>query len=117
MVARADGTYSRLLAKLARTDLLALDDWLLTSLKDSERRDILAVVEARYERHSTLIATQLPTNAWHPAIGEPTLADTICDRLIHRAHRIDLTGPTMRTPKPISDTGTKPEEGKAKKKS
>lgn len=115
-VARADGSYSRLLAKLARTDLLALDDWLLTPLKDSERRDLLEVIEDRYERAATLIATQLPVTAWHQAIGEPTLADAICDRLIHRAHRIDLSGPTLREPKPSTEAANKREEGTQKKK-
>lgn len=95
-VARGDGSYTRLLAKLTRTDLLAIDDWLLTPLKDPERRDLLEIVEDRYQRSATLIATQLPLTAWHEAIGEPTLADAICDRLIHRAHRIDLKGHSMR---------------------
>ena len=95
-VARGDGTYVRLLARLAKTDLLALDDWLLAALKDAERRDLLEVIEDRTERASTLIASQLPVKTWHEAIGEPTLADAICDRLIHPAHRIALKGPSMR---------------------
>ena len=95
-VARADGSYTRLLAKLARIDLLAIDDWLLTPFKENERRDLLEIIEDRYERGSTLIATQLPTTGWHQAIGEPTVADAICDRLLHRAHRIDLRGPSLR---------------------
>lgn len=96
VVARADGSYSRMLAKLARIELLAIDDWLLTPFKENERRDLLEIIEDRYERGSTLIATQLPTAGWHQAIGEPTVADAICDRLLHRAHRIDLRGPSMR---------------------
>lgn len=95
-VARGDGSYGRALAKLAKVDLLAIDDWLLAPLKDPERRDLLEIVEDRYELRSTLIASQLPIPAWHEAIGEPTLADAICDRLIHRAHRIELKGPSMR---------------------
>ncbi len=95
-IARGDGSYGRLLAKLAKLDLLAIDDWLLAPLKDPERRDLLEVIEDRYDRTSTLIATQLPTGAWHEAIGDPTLADAICDRLIHRAHHIELRGPSMR---------------------
>jgi len=98
-IARGDGSYTRLLAKLTRIDLLAIDDWLLTSLKEPERRDLLEVIEDRYQRSSTLIATQLPVTAWHEAIGEPTLADAICDRLIHRAHRIELKGHSMRKTK------------------
>ncbi len=95
-VARGDGSYGRRLLKLAKTNLLAIDDWLINPLKDSERRDLLEILEDRVESASTLIATQLPVKAWHEAIGEPTLADAICDRLIHRAHRIDLKGISMR---------------------
>jgi DNA replication protein DnaC len=112
VVARGDGSYSRLLAKLARTDLLAIDDWLLTPLKDPERRDLLEIIEDRYERGSTLIATQLPTKTWHESIGEPTLADAICDRLLHRAHRIDLQGHSMRRRDP-EESGGKEKTAKA----
>jgi len=95
-VARADGSYTRLLARLAKTDLLAIDDWLLAPLKDPERRDLLEVIEDRYERASTLITSQLPVKSWHEAIGEPTVADAICDRLVHCAHKIELRGPSLR---------------------
>jgi DNA replication protein DnaC len=95
-VARGDGSYGRRLLKLAKTNLLAIDDWLINPLKDSERRDLLEILEDRAESASTLIATQLPVKAWHEAIGEPTLADAICDRLVHRAHRIVLKGISMR---------------------
>jgi DNA replication protein DnaC len=86
------------LVRLAKLDLLAIDDWLLAALTDAERRDLLEVIEDRSERASTLIASQLPPTAWHAAIGEPSVADAICDRLIHRAHRLTLKGPTMRDP-------------------
>jgi len=99
-VSRADGSYSRLLARLAKVDLLALDDWLLAPLTDAERRDLLEVIEDRSERGSTLVAGQLAIDGWHQAIGEPTLADAICDRLLHHAHRIELKGPSMRDPMP-----------------
>lgn len=97
-VARGDGSYGRVLSRLAKVSLLVIDDWLINPIKEPERRDLLEVFEDRYERGSTLLTTQLPVKAWHEAIGEPTLADAICDRLIHRAHRIDLTmkGPSMR---------------------
>jgi len=108
-VARADGSYGRLLARLAKTDLLVFDDWLLVPLKDPERRDLLEVVEDRYERASTLIATQLPVKAWHEAIGEPTLADALCDRLVHCAHKIELRGPSMRQ---VRATAAKRKTGK-----
>src|SRR5215831_12463806 len=97
-VSRGDGTYARLLARLAKLDLLAIDDWLLAPLSDAERRDLLEVIEDRTERTATLIATQLPPTAWHAAIGDPSVADAICDRLIHRAHKLTLKGPTMRDP-------------------
>ena len=95
-VARGDGSYTRALSQLAKTDLLILDDWLLTPLKDSERRDLLEVIEDRHERASTLITSQVPVKAWHDALGEPTIADAICDRLIHGAHRLELKGGSMR---------------------
>ena len=97
-VSRGDGTYARLLVRLAKLDLLAIDDWLLAPLTDAQRRDLLEVIEDRSERAATLIASQLPSTAWHAAIGEPSVADAICDRLIHRAHRLTLKGPTMRDP-------------------
>jgi IstB-like ATP binding protein len=78
-VARGDGSYTRLLAKLAKTALLVLDDWGLASLTGPQRHDVLEVLEDRTERASTLITTQLPIKAWHEAIGDPTLADSICD--------------------------------------
>jgi len=97
-VSHGDGSYARLLARLAKLDLLAIDDWLVSPLTDAERRDLLEVIEDRSERRSTLIASQLPPTAWHGAIGDPTIADAICDRLIHRAHKLTLKGPTMRDP-------------------
>ena len=97
-VSRGDGSYARLLTKLAKLDLIAIDDWLLASLTEAERRDLLEVIEDRSERRSTLIASQLPPTAWHAAIGEPSVADAICDRVLHQAHRLTLKGPTMRDP-------------------
>ena len=98
-VARADGSYERLLAKMAKTDVLILDDWGLVPLADQERRDILEVLEDRYGERSVIVATQLPTNTWHAYIGEPTLADAIVDRLLHNAHLITMTGESMRRTK------------------
>lgn len=95
-LARADGSYSRLLAKLARMDVLVLDDWGLAPLGDPERRDVLEILEDRYGVHATIVTSQLPPTAWHDYIGEPTLADAICDRLLHNAHRIVLKGPSRR---------------------
>ena len=98
-VARGDGSYGRLLARLAKTQLLVIDDFALTPLKDQERRDLLEILEDRHERASTLVTSQLPVMSWHEAIGEPTLADAICDRLIHAAHRIELKGGSLREAK------------------
>lgn len=98
-VGRGDGSYSRLLARLARLDLLAIDDWLLAPLKDPERRDLIEVIEDRSERASTLVASQLPVKDWHGVIGDPNQADALCDRLLHNAHRIELKGPSMRRTK------------------
>ncbi|MGH8626960.1 MAG: IS21-like element helper ATPase IstB [Gammaproteobacteria bacterium] len=95
-VGRGDGSYSRLLARLAKLDLLAIDDWLLAPLKESERRDLMEVIEDRSEHAATLIASQLPIKDWHAVIGDPNQADALCDRLLHNAHRIELKGPSMR---------------------
>ena len=88
-VGRGDGSYARLLVRLAKLDLLAIDDWLLAPLRDAERRDLTEVIEDRAERASTLIASQLPLTDWHAVIGDPNQADAICDRLLHDAHRLD----------------------------
>jgi DNA replication protein DnaC len=95
-VARADGTYGRLLGKLARMDVLLLDDWGLAPPQDQERRDLLEILEDRYGSRSTIVTSQLPPAQWHDHIGEPTLADAICDRLLHNAHRLVLKGPSRR---------------------
>jgi DNA replication protein DnaC len=98
-VGRGDGSYARVLDRLKRVELLAIDDWLLAPLSDAERRDLMEVVEDRSERVSTLIASQVPSKDWHASIGDPNLADAICDRLLHNAHRIDLKGPSIRQTK------------------
>ena len=97
-VARGDGSYGRMLARLAKTELLVLDDFALTPLKDLERRDLLEILEDRHDRASTLVTSQLPVKAWHEVIGEATLADAICDRLIPAAHKIELKGLSLRNP-------------------
>lgn len=94
--ARGDGRYKKLLASLARKRLLILDDWGLAPLGDQERRDLLEIVEDRHGRSSTVIASQLPVEQWHEHIGDPTLADAILDRMVHRAHFIRLKGESMR---------------------
>jgi DNA replication protein DnaC len=98
-LARADGTYGRLLGRLARVDLLVLDDWGLAPVQEPERRDLLEILEDRYGTRSTVVTSQLPTDRWHDHLGDPTLADAICDRLLHNAHRIVLKGPSRRKEK------------------
>lgn len=95
-VARADGTYQKLLTRLAKTTLLIIDDWLIAPPTQQQRHDLLEILEDRYEVGSTLVTTQLEVKHWHEAIGDPTLADAICDRLIHNAHRIEVKGGSMR---------------------
>jgi len=95
-LARADGTYARLLARFARTDVLLIDDWGLAPVPDAERRDLLELLEDRYAARSTIITSQLPPAKWHDHIAEPTLADAICDRILHNAHRVALKGPSRR---------------------
>jgi DNA replication protein DnaC len=95
-LARADGSYGKLLATLAKTDLVILDDWGLAPLADRERRDLLEVLEDRYGRRATLVTSQLPLEHWHNCVGDPTFADAILDRLIHQAHRLTLKGTSMR---------------------
>ena len=94
--ARADGSYPRLLARLTKADVLILDDWGLAPMGEVERRELLEVIEDRHGNRPTVIAAQLPVKKWHAYIGEPTVADSICDRLVHGAHRIELEGESMR---------------------
>jgi len=77
-------------------DLLVIDDWGLVSVTETERRDLLEVVEDRDGTRSTIMTSQLPVEKWHDHLGNPSVADAICDRLLHRAHRIVLQGPSRR---------------------
>jgi DNA replication protein DnaC len=101
--ARADGSYGKLLQQIAKTDLLILDDWGLAPLGDRERRDLLEIVEDRVGRRATLVTSQLPVEHWHEQVGDATFGDAILDRLVHHAHRITLTGGSMRR---MSETKT-----------
>ncbi len=96
LLARADGTFGRFLGQLARMDVLVIDDFALVPLQDAERRDLLEILEDRYATRSTIITSQLDPKHWHQAIGDPTLADAICDRLLHNSHRLVLKGPSRR---------------------
>ncbi|WP_455854518.1 IS21-like element helper ATPase IstB [Ensifer canadensis] len=95
-LARGDGRYGRILKSLAKTDLLILDDWGPEKLNDDQRRDLLEIIEDRYERRSTIVTSQVPLDRWYEIIANPTLADAILDRLVHSAYRIELTGESMR---------------------
>ncbi len=97
-VARADGRYPKVLAELAKTDLLVLDDWDLAPTTDEQRRDLLEILDDRCNTRSTLVTSQLPVSHWHDALGDPTLADAILDRLVHRAYKLELRGESLRKP-------------------
>jgi len=85
-----------MMSALERIRLLIIDDWGPEPLNADQRRDLLEIVDDRYDRGSLLITSQVPVNRWHEVIGDPTLGDAILDRIIHRAHRIDLKGPSLR---------------------
>ncbi len=95
-LAKGDGRYTRLMNSIAKKDLLIIDDWGLSVLNDQERTDMLEILEDRHGTHSTIITSQLPAEHWHEAIGNPTLADAILDRLIHNAYKIKMKGASMR---------------------
>ena len=96
VIARGDGSFSKQLANLAKTDLLVLDDWGLITLAAEHRRDLLEILDDRHGQKSTIVTSQLPVKLWHETINDSTLADAILDRLIHNAYRIELKGESMR---------------------
>lgn len=95
-LAKADGTYGKLLSRLAKVEVLILDDFGLGKLREAHRHDLLEVMEDRYGDRSTIVTSQLPIKQWHEWIGDPTLADAILDRLVHNAYKIELKGPSIR---------------------
>lgn len=95
-LARADGTYQRVLGRIARVDVLVIDDFAIAPVTELERRDLLEVLEDRHENRSTIITSQLDPKHWHDYLSDPTLADAICDRILSRAHRLVLKGPSRR---------------------
>jgi DNA replication protein DnaC len=95
-LARADGSLGPRLARLARMDVLIVDDWAHAPLAESERRDFLEVCEDRYQLRSTILTSQVPVARWHEQIGDPTLADSVLDRLVHNAHHLEMRGESMR---------------------
>ena len=123
-LAHGDGRFGKMFRTLTRVDLLILDDWGPDRLSAAQRRDLMEIVEDRYGAGSTLITSQLPTDAWHEIIGEPTFADAILDRIVHNAYRLALDGPSIRkvkaaeaTAAPADDTGaTAPNKAKGAKR-
>lgn len=105
-LARADGTYAKLLARLAKTRVLILDDLGLGHLNEAQRHDLLEVMEDRYGQSATVVTSQLTRDKWHAWIGDPSLADAILDRLIHNAYKIDLTGPSRRKERSVPEATT-----------
>ncbi|WP_247392719.1 IS21-like element helper ATPase IstB [Bradyrhizobium sp. 35] len=95
-LARGDGRYGRVLKTIGRIQLLILDDWGLSVLNPPERRDLLEIPDDRHGRASTILTSQVPVEHWHDVIGDPTLGDAILDRLVHNAHRLQLSGESMR---------------------
>ena len=103
-IARGDGTYRKVIKQYKQTRLLVLDEWLLFPLKESETRDLLEIVESRYKKASTIFCSQFEVEGWHHKIGEPTLADAICDRIVHDSYTIVIDGKdSMRKRKGITD--------------
>ncbi|EAR11066.1 transposase subunit [Reinekea sp. MED297] len=95
-IARSDGTLAKLRAKVSRMNLLILDDWGMTPFTDEGRQDLLEFIDDKVDTGSVLIASQLPVKAWYDYINEPTIADALLDRIVHRAHKIELHGSSMR---------------------
>ena len=108
-IAYADGSFDRFLSKLARTEVLAIDDWGLVPMTDMERRHFLEVLEDRCESRSTILTSQFPTKTWHDLIGSPTLADAIVERVLSNSHRIELNGKSMR---PLKQGGSAPSDSR-----
>jgi len=105
-VSRHDGRYSKLLAPITKCEVLILDDLLISPLTRDDQRELLEIVEERYDRKATVITSQLPVKSWHDAMQDPTLADAILDRLVHNAYKIELKGESMRRKRSLLDQKT-----------
>jgi DNA replication protein DnaC len=108
-ISRADGTHSKLFSSICKAKLLILDDWGLVPCTQAESREILDLVEERYNASSCIIVSQLPVDHWHEVLVDPTMADAILDRLVHSSYKISLRGDSMRRLKsPLTpDAGSK----------
>jgi DNA replication protein DnaC len=100
--ARGEGRLPRMLATLERTKLLIIDDWGPEPLTVEQRRDLLEIADDRYEKGSLLVTSQIPVSRWHELVGDPTIGDALLDRIVHRAHRIELKGPSLRKRQAVS---------------
>ena len=102
-VSRLDGRYAKLIAPITRCEVLILDDLLISPLTREEQRELLEIVEERYDRKATIVTSQLPVKAWHDAMQDPTLADAILDRLVHNSYKLELKGESMRRKRSMLD--------------
>jgi DNA replication protein DnaC len=105
-VSRLDGRYNKLIAPINKCEVLILDDLLISPVSRDEQRELLEIVEERYDRKATVITSQLPVRAWHDAMQDPTLADAILDRLVHNAYKLELKGESMRRKRSVLDQKT-----------
>jgi len=111
-IAKADGSFGKQLSALARVDLLVIDDWGLTGLTTDQARDLLEILEDRYNRRSTLVVSQVPVENWHALMPDPTVADAALDRLVHNAYRINVIGESMRKQNTSVGRSTSATDGK-----
>lgn len=107
-ISRHDGRYNKIMGPIAKCEVLILDDFLISSISQEDQKELLEIVEDRYGRRSTILTSQLPMNAWHDAMQDPTLADAILDRLVHNAYKLELKGESMRRKKSTLDHKTDP---------
>lgn len=107
-LARLDGRYPKIMASLVKCEVLILDDLLITPLTRDDQKELLEIIEERYDRKATLVTSQLPVKAWHDAMQDKTVADAILDRLVHNAYKIELDGDSMRRRKSTLDAKTEP---------
>lgn len=101
-IAKADGSYIKEIARIEKQDLLILDDFGMQPFDNHSRSALIEIIEDRHGKHSTLITSQLPVKGWHEVIGERTIADAVLDRIVHNAHRIELSGESLRKRQPAS---------------
>src|SRR5208283_756200 len=107
-IARHDGRYQKLMAQVTKCEVLVLDDLLISPLSQDDQRELLEIVEERYDRKATIITSQLPIKSWHDAMQDPTLADAILDRLVHNAYKVELKGESMRKKRTVLDRKPEP---------